>query len=155
MPLICGSKRLKNQINLIIFNQLYTTISENMSNKRFCLISTWLLRNLTSINKLHQKCNQNSSKTLEFFINLKNHSTISSKNVREDLSTRLSSIFTVESTLREELSFNIKVLLKKCISSELVSLKSLTTKMMKLTRKSQFFSCLSTHTSVIITFYVT
>ena len=155
MPLICGSKRLKNQINLIIFNQLYTTISENTSNKRFCLISTWLLKNSTSINKLHQKCNQNLFKTLEFSINLKNRSIISSKNAKEDLSMRLSSIYTVESMLLEELSFNIRVSLKKCISSELVLSKSLTTKMMKLTRKSQFFSYLSIHTLVIITFYVT
>ena len=155
MPLICGSKRLKNQISLIIFNQLYTTISENTLNKRFCLISTWLSKNSISINKLHQKCSQNLFKTLEFSINLKNRSTISLKNAKEDLSTRLSSIFTVESTLLEELSSNIRVSLKKCISSELVSSKSSTMKMTKLIRRSQFFSYLSTPTSVIITFYVT
>jgi hypothetical protein len=90
MPWTCGLKKLKSLISHIIFSQLFTTILENTLNKPFCLILTWSLKNLVSINKLHLKCSLSSFKTQESLTNLRNHSTTFSKNVKEDLSMKLS-----------------------------------------------------------------
>ena len=146
----CGLRKLKSQTNHSISNQLCITISESTSNRLSFMISTWLSKSSNSINKSPQRCKLTWFKTPESSRNLKNHSTISSKNAKEDLPTSLLSACIVEFTLQVRLSSVIEAMLKKCISSDKVWLKFSTMKMTKLTRRSQFFTYQNTLTSEII-----
>ena len=81
--LICGSRRLKNPIDLIIFSQIFTMLSGLTLNMHSNMTSIWLLRNLTSIIKLLQRCNLSSLSLPGFSKSLRRTLITSLKIVRE------------------------------------------------------------------------
>jgi len=98
--LICGLKKSRNQTNHSISNLLCTMILESMSSKPSFTISTWSLKNSSSINKLHQKCRRILSRIPVSLKSLRSHLTTSSRNVSVGLLTSLLSACIVEYTLQ-------------------------------------------------------